>query len=83
MAKAVFAGKYVKEFSLKDVAAALTLRLADVSPLPEDLFLCDGPGDRRNDQRKNNYPKYLPRDRHKKLGVPALGGQATTSRNST
>ena len=75
MAKAIFAGKDVEEFSLQDSAAALALRLAVVSPLAEDLFLRDRPGDGRHDERKNDDPKYLPRDRHKKFGVPLLGGR--------
>ena len=64
--EAVFAGENVEEFSLKDVAAAFAFRLADFSPLPKDLFLCDGPRDGRHNKRKNDDPKYLPRDRHLK-----------------
>jgi hypothetical protein len=74
VAKAVFAGKNVEEFALKDGAAALTLVLTVVSPLAKDLLLCDRPGDRRHDNGKYDDPKYLPRDRHKKFGVPPLGG---------
>ena len=74
MAKAIFAGKNVEELALQDIAAAFALRLTDIPPFAKDLFLCDGPRDGRDDDRENDYPKYLPRDRHKKFGVPPLGG---------
>ena len=66
MTKAVFAGKNVEEFSLRQRLATTATVFAVFAPLLKNLFLCHRPRNRGDDHRKNHEPEYLRRNIHLK-----------------
>lgn len=59
VAKAIFAGKNIKEFSHQRISAGFILLFTKLLPFAEDLFLRDSPGNRCNNQRENHEPEDL------------------------
>lgn len=53
VAEAVFAGKQIKEFPLIDIAARFAPGHAVIAELSNDLFVGDGPRNRRNRKRQD------------------------------
>ena len=53
MTEAVLARKQIKELALDQPFATLAAPLAEFTRLPEHLFMRNGPGNRRDRNRKN------------------------------